>query len=392
MSKNNKLNQFALTLIMGAIIVAFTFTGVQSFTNSANQVASVDGTPITPDEYNRALNRTLDYWTQINKGKSLTQKEIRERGIREQVLNQLISSKVMLNTAKSMGFDGGKENIKHTLMTQYKEFQTNGKFDVTKYKRLLKLNGISFKKFEEGTVDQVKMNKLNDLIASQRVSKAYVKDMLKYRNQKAKIMGISFKKEEMTEFLSINKGEVETFLKEANAQTIIKSLYDTYKMQNPESKKTMENIQNELAAKHLKRKKRDELKAFNEKLSADLKTAFEKNDWKTVNKLNKKYKLNLQKNAEINLFTAQVPGVEVKEGELRKLFKNKNTTETIINDTPITVNLVKAISFSQTEAKDKEIDDMYNMSNNMMGRSLNFKILEKKRETAKVQQAAGLFN
>ncbi|MBD66436.1 MAG: hypothetical protein CME62_14590 [Halobacteriovoraceae bacterium] len=391
MSKKNAVNQFALSLIMGLIIVAFVFTGVQSFTNSAGEVASVDGTAVEVEEYQRALDRTLQYWTQNNKGKSLTQKEIRERGIREQVLAQLVDQKVMLNYADELGFKGGAGYVKYTLMNQYEEFKTNGKFDVSKYKGLLKANGISFKDFEADMVNQVKLTKLDSLLGSQQVSENFAKDMMKFSRQVATVSAASFRKEEMTKNLSVDNKEIEEFLKQENADVILNSLYDTYKQENIKKAKPLDEVKNELAAKHLKRKKREELKEFNEKLVADLKAAFEANNLKKIESLSKKYGFDFRKESKVNLMAPNVPEVELEEDKIRKLFTTKNTQDVLMNETPIQVSFVRAQSFSMTPAKDEDIKSNTQMSNMMLARSLNYKILQAKKKDAKITQASGLF-
>lgn len=386
MTKKNRFNQFALSLIMGVIIIAFVFTGVQSFTNNPDQLGDVDGTPITVGEYNRSLNRMLEFYAQMNQGKQLSQKEIRQRRVRETVFQQIVSQKMMLNFAKSMRFDAGAGAVKKSIITDYPNFQTGGQFDLNKYKAILKQNRISFKDFEENTIDQIKMKKLNELISTQLPSDTYVAEQLKFKNSVAKIMAITFEKEAMTEFLTVTDKGIEEFLAQSKSKAIIDSLYQTYKAKEGEKAKKLEEMKNELAASHIKRTKRAELKKFNETLKADLEDAFKANQWSKVKSIAKKYKLKLEDNSEINLLNPNIPGIKVDEEKLYSLLLDKNSSEVIVNDTPLTVSFVKAKSFEQKKLEEKEKEQFLSFAKNSMSRSLNFKILELQKTRSKVTQ------
>jgi len=384
--RRSKFTQITISLIMGSIIIAFVFTGVQSFTNNPNELGDVDGTKIDVSEYNRSLNRMLDYYTQINQGKSLTQKEIRERGLKEQVFQQLVSQKMMLNFAKSMRFDAGAAAVKNTIVSQYPDFQTNKQFDVNKYKRVLKLNGIPFKKFEEDVIEQVKMNKLNDLIEAHQLSDKYTNDLLRFKNSSAKVNAISFDKESMTKFLTVTKDETDKFLAETKSKAIIDSLYESYKAKEGKKAKTLDQMKSELAGSHLKRTKREELKAFNENLKAELDKAFKANNWKEVANLAKKYDLKFQKEAEMTLLNLTLPGLNLNEDEMRNLFTAKNINDVLTNDSPLSVSLFKAVSFSNTKTEEKDKEQFLTFSKNTTSRGLNFKILELQKKKSKVTQ------
>lgn len=384
--QRSKFNQLAISIVMGAIVIAFVFTGVQSFTNNPNTLGDVDGTEISVSEYNRSLNRMLDYYTQMNQGKSLTQKEIRDRGIRQQVFQQLVSQKMMLNFANSMKFDGGKDAVKNTITSQYPDFKTNNQFDVNKYKRILKLNGIPFKKFEEDVIDQVKMNKLNALIEAQSFSDKYTQELLRFKNSTAKVYAVSYAKEDMTAYLNVAKDEIKSFLKESKSKAIIDSLYQSYKAKEGKKAKSLDKMKNELAKKHIQKTKRKDLKAFNESLKADLDKAFNKSNWKKVSSLAKKYNLKLEKNSQLTLLNLNLPGMKFEEDQLREIFGAKDTKKVLVNDSPLSISLLKATSFKQAETKDKEKEQFLSFSKNSAGRALNYKILEYQKENSKVNR------
>jgi peptidyl-prolyl cis-trans isomerase D len=201
----SKFNSLAISILMGLIIVAFAFTGVTSLTNTGNKVASVGDKYVEGVEFNRAYQGMVNNMTQRNGGKSLTQKQLKLAGVQQRVAEQLISQKLLLIFAESLHFDAGKLAIKNTILTQYPAFKTNGKFDIIKYKGLLKANGIQVKDFESDVVNQIKMDKLNALFSSMQFSNSYAKDFVEFRNTEAKVMAISFDKEAMTKNIKVAK-------------------------------------------------------------------------------------------------------------------------------------------------------------------------------------------
>ena len=156
----------------------------------------------------------------------------------------------MLVFAENLKFDAGKLAIKNTIMTQYENFKTAGQFDLKKYKAILKQNGIPIKDFERDMIDQIKMNKMNDLFAAMQFSKSYVEDSLRFKNTTAKVMALSFDKEEMTKNLNVKNDEVQAFLKdESKSKAILNSLFSDYQKQTP--KKEQKKLHNFILSPYL---------------------------------------------------------------------------------------------------------------------------------------------
>jgi len=390
----SKFNNIAIAILMFLIIIAFALTGITSFTNNSNSVAMVDDKAVTPTEYNNAYNRMINYWTQINQGKSLSQKQIRERGIQQSVLEQLITQKLSLVFAENLKFNAGKQAIKKTLTSQYQAFQSNGRFDITKYKTLLRNNGILVSEFEQQMIEQVKVNKLTELFGAMQFSKGYAKDYSDLKAKTAKVTAITFQKEKMIENLKITKSEIKEFMATDKSKAVLDTLYKVYVQQNPikkgEKQKTLKQVQNKLATNHLQKTKREELKIFNQKLEADLKAAFDTNKWKTVESLAKKYNLTILKDREIQALNTSLPGVTLKAQELAKAFSNKNTTDTLLNNNPLSINLVKITKFQTNEVKQDEIDKFVETSKNSAARRLSFQAVNFQRDKSKITRTLRL--
>ena len=75
----SKMSYFILTFIFLIITASFLFSGFDKFSlGGGKNVATVDGTEITIKEYKNAMNRQIEFFTQMMGGKGMTQKQFFE--------------------------------------------------------------------------------------------------------------------------------------------------------------------------------------------------------------------------------------------------------------------------------------------------------------------------
>lgn len=385
---SNKLSYFAVTFIMGAIIVSFVLTGFEGFNNNVGQVASVGGTPVTSAEYNRAYQFSLDQYARMMQGKSLTNQQIRQFNIRENTLNQLISQKHMVNFANDLDFDAGKKYIKDEIK-EYKMFQSGGQFDINKYKQLLQANRLSPAKFEEEMADQIKTRKLSQLLSSIRDSKAYTKKATTLRNTKLKSTIVSIDKEAMTKNLTITNKKVGEFVKDEKNKNLLESLYKTYeaefKAKNPKKKvKSLKSVQNELAKKHLQKTDREALTAFNTQLEKDISDMLTKNQIKKLERLGKKYGFSVDKNVELTLLNPVYKGQKFDGKEVQNIVKTNNINNILKTSTAIKLALLKPNKIETKAATEADTLKEIKFSGNKNARFLQREVLNHQQETTKV--------
>ena len=402
--KSNKISYFAISLIMGAIIISFLFTGFTGFGSNAGEAGSVDGTPITTTEYNQALQFNLNRYSQMFGGKSLTNKQIKDFRIRETTLDTLIGQKHILNFANDLNFDAGKKGIKSEIMN-YEYFQTGGKFDVTKYKSLLQANRLSPTKFEEDVINQVKSNKLQTLISSIQDSRAATKSIMKLRNFKMNTTALVVDKESLTEFLPVSSNKVTGFVDDKTKDAILKSLYKTYEsetktkneMANKDKKskaikvESFSKVKRQLAKKHIQKTMRKELTAFTADLKKKLQTAFENDDTGQIKKLAKMYELNLNSKYDMSLFNLRFENVDFNEDEILAIAKSEDTKKVVTLDNPSTMAFLKANSFSKAKLAEKDVAAEIKASGNRNAQVIRNAIIDFKSKTSKVTRSPSIF-
>ncbi len=401
---SNKLSYFAVSIIMGAIIISFVLTGFTGLGSNAGEVASVDGTPITAREYNQALQFNLDRYAQMFGGKSLTNAQIKQFKIKESTLDSLIGQKHMLNFANELKFDAGKEHIKEEIKN-YEYFQTGGKFDVNKYKNLLQANRLSPAKFEEDIINQIKSNRLQNLLSSIQDSKSATENIMKLREFKLITTAVSFEKEALTEFIPVDKKKVTEFINDKGKEAILKSLYRTYESEiNTKNQMTkndkkvkaekvlaFDKVKKDLAKKHIQKTMRTELTTLTEDLKKNLSAAMESGNSRELKKLAKRYNLNLNEKYEMGLFNLRYENIEIKQDEILNIAKNEDKKTVVTVDNPNNFALIKLVSTKKANIEDEALKTAIKGSTARNGQILRNSIIDYKNKTSKVLTNPNIF-
>ena len=221
----NKMSYFILTFLFLIITASFLFSGFQNFSlGSSQNVATVDGTPITIKEYQTALTRQVEFFTQMMGGQGLTQKQLEEMGIKTSVLNGLIQQKLILNTADHIGFVVSLDEVKSEIRGM-PYFKTNDQFDVNLYRNMLQSNGYIPQQFEDLVANDLKQKKVDELFSTTLVSENFVKDVLKFKNNIVTVQGIKVSRQSLAPLISVSETEIKDYLANAENQKALELAY-----------------------------------------------------------------------------------------------------------------------------------------------------------------------
>jgi len=181
-----------IKLILGAIVVVFSFWGVGSYTErKLNRVAEVNGEIITVAEYNRA-HRTLREQMRQRFGNSLNEDLLKVMQLEKQAVNQLVDERIMTQEAARLGFSVSDEELAAAI-TSFPAFQSNGRFDRRRYENLLAGSRLTVEQFELLQRNLMLTNKLRNLITSNaRVDASEVLDWYNWSNATVSIDYIAF--------------------------------------------------------------------------------------------------------------------------------------------------------------------------------------------------------
>lgn len=205
---------WGIKILFGLIIVVFVFWGIGSFrSNKAAVIAEVNGRPIAAQDFRIAYERTLKSLRHRNP--NISQKEIQQMRLKEQVLNQLINAELLREKAKALGVDITLPELRKAI-TSIPFFQNkNKKFDPNLYKKILKLNGLSPATFEKDYSENLLIEKMRAFITlPAKANLAEVYDMYKFAKEQIQIEYLLFKLDNYLNKIKISNNEIQKYYNE----------------------------------------------------------------------------------------------------------------------------------------------------------------------------------
>lgn len=264
-SKHKTANTFA-TLLIGFIVLSFMFTGYQSFQQgggSPNAIGKVGDLPIKPEEYEQEYNRQIAFYKQMMG--DISAKQLESMKIKESTLRNIIQRKLMVKFAMDIGSQTAEEEVKAEIKT-LPYFLSNGQFDINRYKGVLAANKLSPAEFETDVINQLKLKKAQELVQNFPLSRGYLNELQKIRDEKLSAEIISISKNGLRNFVDVSKDELAKFMAIETNQKRLQSMFDERKasLDKPE----------EVKARHIlltaDGKKEEDLKQAIEKLAKEV--------------------------------------------------------------------------------------------------------------------------
>lgn len=222
-----KTSGIILTLLIGLIVVSFMFSGYDSIYGKATSdtIARVGNYPIKSREFSQEYQRQLQFFSQyMNGGNPLTNQQIQQFRIQESALQNLVSKKLALTLGDKLGTEPGEDEIKNTIK-DLPYFKTNGQFDIEKYKLLLAQNRFTPNDFEDEIKADIKLKKVQGLFEVSPLSKGYLTDLQKYRNQKASASFVKIERKDIIKKLPISDTEVQAYLASSDNLKRVEALF-----------------------------------------------------------------------------------------------------------------------------------------------------------------------
>ena len=182
-----------IKVLLGIIVVAFTFMGVGSFNARQNaKVATVNGDIIDITQYQRAYYNVLEN-LRARFGNQLNDEMIKMFNVRQQALDGLIETTLLHQTAKQIGLRVPDAELAQSI-AQIPAFQQNGAFDPQRYKILLSQNRLTPESFEAMQKEAMMMDRLRFMVTkSAKVSDNEIRQWYEWENTSVDIDYAVFK-------------------------------------------------------------------------------------------------------------------------------------------------------------------------------------------------------
>src|SRR5512135_1269075 len=181
-----------LYIFLWLVIAAFIILYIPAFRDEGRgtpneTVVSVGGLPVTVGEFQRTYTRQRQMYDRLYQGR-LNEDMLRQLGLEQQVLDGLVSERLVELEAKRLGIRVSNDALARAIATS-PDYQDNGRFIGTdEIRRRLELQGLSEEDFEGSLRRQVQRETLEQLVgASVTVSDAEVEREFRKRTEQVKL-------------------------------------------------------------------------------------------------------------------------------------------------------------------------------------------------------------
>jgi hypothetical protein len=390
---HNKTASFFVTLLIGIIILSFMFTGYQTFQGGGgmNAIGKVGDEIIRPEEFQQEYNRQIEFYKQMMGGE-INAKQLEGLKIKENALKNLIQRKLMVKFAGVMGANPANEEVTAEIKT-LPYFQTNGQFDLNRYKGLLASNKLTPQEFEKDVINQIKMKNTQALVQNYPLSEGYLSDLQKFRNDKLNAEVVTFSKSGLRKFIVIKNEELSKFLAVDTNQKRLLSMFGERKasLDTPKKPAVFEEYKEKLATEILQKDKVEEIKTLSTEVANSVKKALDTSNEKELKAIAAKYSLQYSKSS-VNRLDGLTGESYLSSDNMKEIFAGDLTKAKVnLFDDANTITMIKTTPFAATavatapDNKKKDANNDIAGLKNALSRKMMDAILKKMEEETKVK-------
>lgn len=202
-------------IIIGLLIIPFALWGVNQYFGEAAPVdaAQVNDAPVPLREFQQAYQQQRQQLQRLL-GENFDPAVVDENRLKQQVIEQLITQRVLSQTADRVGFRVGDEQLSQALQS-YEVFQRDGRFDREHYQRLLAAQGYTPATFEQAlSRDLVGSQWQQGVVASAFVPAAELERLIGVLTQKRELAYVVLPLVRYRDAVSVDESAVETYFEE----------------------------------------------------------------------------------------------------------------------------------------------------------------------------------
>ena len=222
--------KWSLALVVLAFILLYVpeFLPGQAGAGLNEAVATVEGSDITVGKFRQAYARQIQQYRAAYGG-SMDERLLRQLGIDQRIVQQLIEEEISVAEAKRLGITATDEEVKARILA-IPSFQENGRFiGYDRYRQMLQMQNPPLREsdFEDQVRRSITVEKLQAALTNWiSISDAEVEAEFRRRNEKVKLAVLTFPAEKFLEGTQASDEEVAAWFEQHT---------DTYKI--PEKRK-----------------------------------------------------------------------------------------------------------------------------------------------------------
>ncbi|MFC1626262.1 SurA N-terminal domain-containing protein [Pseudomonadota bacterium] len=215
----NQAQSWIAKLILGGIVLSFALWGVGDYFtgNQVENVAEVDGKPITDSAFYQAYERQLNAYRSML-GKQFSKELAEQLGVKEETVQTLVNRRLMLEEAQNLGLAAPEAALMANLQSD-PAFQSADGFDINRYRVITRNMGFrTTRDYEDEQRLNLMVNALQKaIISSAQVSDQEIRDNFNREFEKRVLSAIIVDPANAGKNIKINDKQARTYF-EANQQ------------------------------------------------------------------------------------------------------------------------------------------------------------------------------
>lgn len=208
-----KRKNFAVHLVFWPIIAVFVIWGFERYGNPVGGAAAiVNNHSISLGEYRNAVQRMIDFYTQVFQG-NFDEKTQEQYHIKENAISQLVDTVLISDEAEVMGLRPTDAEVRDTIINDV-NFKKDGKFSRDNYDAALRYLHLTAAQFEDEERKGLVMSRINKLFEQNLApTRLEVQKEKALRSEKKNVEFLRFDKDQVTSSMTFPQSEVDAFLK-----------------------------------------------------------------------------------------------------------------------------------------------------------------------------------
>ncbi|MBI3556200.1 MAG: SurA N-terminal domain-containing protein, partial [Deltaproteobacteria bacterium] len=225
----------AVTVIIGAISLVFVFFGIYNPRTTGGRgegalAATVNGDSISMQEFSRAYQQRTEMYSNMMKGK-LDPNILKQLRVGEQVVEELIKSKLVLQEARRYGLTIADAEVREKIKEMPYFKAKDGSFDVSRYEGVLAQNRYSPATFEDMIREDLMRSRVSDFMRGRaKVSEKEVENQFLAEEDRRQVDYVVLNAESAKKMIYVSDADVDAAIKDASGLAAAKAHYDRTRM------------------------------------------------------------------------------------------------------------------------------------------------------------------
>ncbi len=215
----DRLSGVTAALLLGLLVIPFAFVGVNSYfqTNINNDVALIDGEPITALEYQQGFQNYLRQIRSLT-GVNFDLSQYDQPIARRRFLDQMIEQRLIQMYAERSGFAVSEEELADAVMA-IQAFQIEGEFDNDLYRNMLAAQGMTPRGFElQMAADMVRVQLPRAIAESSIATRSEIELLAKLQGQTRSFRALSVPSAGFLEIVEISEERITEYFEQNSSR------------------------------------------------------------------------------------------------------------------------------------------------------------------------------